>query len=290
MGRAAERAVAVRSRRPPAAGGGAAPVAYKAPALEKGLDILELLAEQSNGLILSQIAHHLGRSVQEVYRVVLSLERRGYVTRRPPDDAFQISLKLFDLASKHPPLRRLLDAAQPIIQTTAAEVEEALMLSVVDGTRVRVVAVAENPAPIGFRVRIGTQNRLLSKASGRVLLAFQPPPSGGRLRTMAAEELQAEGVETARLLRRVDLIATRGYEMVSDETLRGITDVSFPILDADGTAQAALTMPFLSWMAGEVHLPAAAAKLHRAAAELSRQIGGALPQPDLPMHEIELPG
>lgn len=279
----------VRSHKSSAARGKAAPVAYKAPALEKGLDILELLADQPHGLILSQIAYHLGRSVQEVYRVVLSLERRGYVTRRAPDDAFQISLKLFDLASRHPPLRRLLDAAQPILHATAAEVEETLLLSVVDGTKVRVVAVAENPAPIGFRVRLGTQNALLGKASGRVLLAFQPSHIGDGLLDRAAAELQAEGVKTRRLLQRVDLIRKRGYELVSSETLKGITDVSFPVLDAHGTAVAALTMPFLSWISGEVHLPAAAARLHDAAAELSRQIGGDLPAPDLPIHEIELP-
>src|SRR5690348_9010530 len=88
-------------------------VTYRAPALEKGLDVLELLAGQQGGLILSQIAHSLERSVQEVYRVVVSLERRGYVTRRPPSDEFFLSMKLFDLACNYPPTRILLDAAQP---------------------------------------------------------------------------------------------------------------------------------------------------------------------------------
>ena len=280
--------MATRSRKGPAAAGTAAPIAYKAPALEKGLDILELLAGQSGGLTFSQIAQQLGRSVQEVYRVVLSLERRGYVFRRPPGDAFEISLKLFDLASKHPPLRRLLDAAHPILRATASDLDEVVMLSVVDGIRVRVVAVAENPAPIGFRVRIGTQSRLLTKASGRVLLAFQEAQTGDWLRNAAAAEMQAEGADPAKLLKRVEQITERGYEMVADETLKGITDVSFPILDGNGTAQAALTMPFLSWMTHEVQLGAAAANLYQAAAELCRQIGGRLPEPQLPLREIGL--
>lgn len=283
--------MAVRTSKNVRSGGdpNADPLAYRAPALEKGLDILELLSDQSGGLILSQIAQRLGRSVQEVYRVVLSLERRGYVVRQPLDDTFRISLKLFDLASKHPPLRRLLEAAWPILHGVAAEVEEVIMLSVLDGCRARVVAVAENPAPIGFRVRIGTQSRLLTKASGRTLLAYQPPATASWLREVAVADMRDEDRDAARLLQRVEHIAERGYEMVADETLKGITDVSFPILDAAGVAQAALTMPFLSWVTdNNMQLADAAAALGRAAEKLCRQIGGQLPAPVLPMSESDL--
>lgn len=250
---------------------------YRAPALEKGLDILELLAGQNAGLTLSQIAQSLERSVQEVYRVVLSLERRGYVVRHAPGDSFHLSLKLFDLACNHPPARRLLEAAGPVLQGLAVKVNEALILSVLDGRSTRVIAVADNPAPIGLRVRLGTQSRLLTTASGRTLIAFQ----NDRMRDLLIEELSAEfraaGGDPAPLVKRIAAIRARGYEVVADETLRGITDVSFPIVDAGGIARAALTMPFLLWVTNQVQLADASRHLHDAAAELCRQIGGALP-------------
>ena len=56
-----------------------AAVKYSAPALEKGLDILELLSRRSQSLTLSQIAAALGRSVNELFRMVQVLEARGYV-------------------------------------------------------------------------------------------------------------------------------------------------------------------------------------------------------------------
>ena len=43
--------------------------AYSAPALEKGLDILELLAGSSPGLTQNQIAARLGRSPSELFRM-----------------------------------------------------------------------------------------------------------------------------------------------------------------------------------------------------------------------------
>jgi DNA-binding IclR family transcriptional regulator len=258
---------------------------YRAPALEKGLDILELLAGQPGGLILSQIAHSLDRSVQEVYRVVVSLERRGYVARRPPSDAFFLSMKLFDLACNHPPTRILLDAAQPILQMLATRINESVILSVLDGLKVRVIAVADNPAPIGFRVRLGTQSRLLGTASGRTLLAFQNDRQRAGLLEALVEEHRAAGGDPAPLLARIERIAERGYEVVADETLKGITDVSFPILDGSGSAQAALTMPFVLWVTNQVRLADASRHLYEAAVMLNEQMGGRLPVGDFTLDE-----
>jgi DNA-binding IclR family transcriptional regulator len=260
-------------------------VTYRAPALEKGLDVLELLAVQPGGLILSQIAHSLDRSVQEVYRVVVSLERRGYVYRRPPSDEFFLSMKLFDLACSYPPTRILLDAAQPILQTLATRINESVILSVVDGLKVRVIAVADNPAPIGFRVRLGTQSRLLATASGRTLLAFQNEHRRTNLLEALVEEHRAAGGDPGPLLRRIERIGERGYEVVADETLKGITDVSFPILDGSGDAQAALTMPFVLWVTNQVHLADASRQLFEAAIALNKQIGGSLPVRDFRLDE-----
>ncbi len=260
-------------------------VSYRAPALEKGLDVLELLALQSEGLTLSQIAQKLGRSVQEVYRVVVSLERRGYATRGANGDTLQLSMKLFDLASNHPPLRRLTQAAQAEMPRLAEAANQAIILSVLSGDVVRVIHVAENPAPIGFRVRLGTQNPALKTASGRTLLAFQPEAGREALLERICREMRARGEEPSRLAGRVGAIVGRGYELVSDETLRGITDVSFPILDADGTAIAALTMPFLLWVANKVHLDEAERLLFAAARALSREIGGDLAEPRFPLGE-----
>ena len=80
-------------------------LAYGVPALEKGLDVIELLAQQSKGITQSEIAQLLGRSLQEVYRVVMALERRGYIQRRPGEDGFFLSNHLHVLANQYPPMR-----------------------------------------------------------------------------------------------------------------------------------------------------------------------------------------
>ena len=58
---------------------------YRAPALDKGLDILELLAGEEEGLSQAEIAKALGRTPNEQYRMLERLVRRGYVARNASD-------------------------------------------------------------------------------------------------------------------------------------------------------------------------------------------------------------
>jgi DNA-binding IclR family transcriptional regulator len=85
------------------------------------------------------------------------------------------------------------------------------------------------------------------------------------------------------LLERIERIRRRGYELISDETLRGITDISFPILDGDGVAQAVMTMPFLVWVANKVEIEEAEQRLFDGAQAVSQEIGGSLELPQFPL-------
>ena len=258
--------------------------AYLAPALEKGLDVLELLAGVPEGLTQSQIAQRFNRSLQEVYRMVVSLERRGYITRWPQGDVFRLTMKLYDLALTFPPIARLTDAAPPIMRRLSLDVEQAILLSVIDGASIRSIVHIDSPAPIGFRVRLGAARPVARTASGRVLLAFQPSAT----QTWTFEAMAQSGVAAAelkRVRRRVEAIAASGYEFVSGETFEGITDVSFPILGRSDEVLAALTMPFLRSVADKVAIERAAAIQFEAALELSSYFGGTLRAPRFPLSD-----
>ncbi|MCY0148630.1 helix-turn-helix domain-containing protein [Hoeflea sp. G2-23] len=123
---------------------------YEAPALEKGLDVLELLAGLSRGVNQSEIAQLLGRSLQEVYRVVMVLERRGYIQRHTGEDGFYLSNRVFDLAHRYPPLARLVDLATPIMNAASVAADQAMHIAILDKTDIRVVAQVDSPAPSDF--------------------------------------------------------------------------------------------------------------------------------------------
>ena len=105
---------------------------YRAPALDKGLDILELLAEQHQGLTRGEIVKAMGRSPSEIYRMLERLVARRYVTRSPEGDRYALSLKLFVLAHRHPPVNRLVARALPAMDAFTKAAEQSCHLGVYD--------------------------------------------------------------------------------------------------------------------------------------------------------------
>ena len=51
---------------------------YRAPALDKGLDILEVLASQARGLTRAEIVKEMGLGPSQIYRMLERLVARGY--------------------------------------------------------------------------------------------------------------------------------------------------------------------------------------------------------------------
>jgi DNA-binding IclR family transcriptional regulator len=245
---------------------------YRAPALEKGLDILELLAGRAESITQSQIAGELGRSVAELFRMLACLESRGYIARGPAGEGYTLTMRLHEIANTYPPTRRLLDLALPAMRALALRTRQSCHLGVYNQGRLYVVAQVESPEPVGFTVRLATGFSLLRTASGRVLLAFQPAPV--QAAWLDAMQPPVDPALLAGLPARLGRIRERGWERVEGETLRGITDLSRPILDPRGHALAALTVPSTEITGVAPGRAAIAAELALAAAGISRRLGG----------------
>ena len=213
-----------------------APGRYRAPALEKGLDILELLAAHPEGLSQAEVARTLSRSVGEIFRMLNCLVERGYLTIQRPGDRYVLTLKLFELSHRHMPLARLLDAALPLMRSLAEEVHQSCHLVVMHERRGIVIAQADAPGEIGFAVRVGSVIQLATTASGRVLLAFQDEEDR---RTLLAQS------QTAAEAAALEKVKRRGYEDIESTRIRGVHDYSYPVFNHRGAAVGALTVPFI---------------------------------------------
>ena len=217
---------------------------YRAPALDKGLDILELLSGVDGGLTQAEIAKRLARSPNEFYRMLDRLVRRGYVTRID-GDRFSLTLKLFGLAQLHAPVRRLVSFATPIMRDLAELAFQANHLAVFDRGRAVVIAQQEAPGYWGISIRVGSHISLLDTGSGHVLLAFR---SAEERQMMIAEHARGEEeLETsARFFQRLDQVRERGFEMMASLQTAGVYNLSAPVLSPDGRAIAALTVPYIA--------------------------------------------
>ncbi|QKV19078.1 IclR family transcriptional regulator [Oricola thermophila] len=217
---------------------------YRAPALDKGLDILELLAQIDGGLTQAEIAKRLGRSPNEFYRMLDRLVRRGYVSRID-GDRYSLTLKLFGLAQSHAPVRRLVSFATPLMRELAEETRQANQLAVFDRGSVVVVAQQEAPGYWGISIRVGSHISLYDTGSGHVLLAFRSEEE----RQMMINEHSRSNEQPAlskEFFDRLNQIRERGYEMMPSAQTAGVYNLSAPVLAPDGRAIAALTVPYIT--------------------------------------------
>lgn len=218
---------------------------YRAPALDKGLDILELLATQPHGLTRAEIVKEMDRSASEIYRMLERLVARQYVMRNASGDRYALSLKLFALANMHPPLSRLINQALPVMDEFARQAEQSCHMGVYDRGNVLISAQINSPSGWSFAVQRGARVGLLDTASGHLLLAYADE---GSYRRMLAEHTPLDGevpITEAELQTTLASIRERGYlERDSAQTL-GVMDISFPILGPDNTALATLTCPYI---------------------------------------------
>src|SRR3546814_7188808 len=81
-------------------------VRYAAPALEKGLDILEALSASTDGYTPNELAQAMGRNVNEIFRMVVTLQRRGYI-QADLHDRYTLPLTMFQLANIDTPHHRI---------------------------------------------------------------------------------------------------------------------------------------------------------------------------------------
>lgn len=246
------------------------PKIYSAPALEKGLDILEALCRSESGLTQKELSTLLGRSVSEFYRMLSCLVRRDYVSSY--QDKFAITTKLFQLSQIHPPTRRLITEAMPIMQQLAGTIGFGCDLRVYNNGSQTVIASVDAPSGIGFSVRVGSEIEVKPTASGRILIALQDPDV---MELRLRESLEGSSPADLQAFRKdAHEAAVKGFASIRSHQYAGLHAISFPILDTDHHAIAALTVPMLPRVDGAKQATSTEveSELRESADRLSRRI------------------
>ncbi|HZP19025.1 MAG TPA: IclR family transcriptional regulator [Bauldia sp.] len=245
--------------------------AYRVPAAEKALDILEFMADRPEGVTQTEISIGVGRSIHEIYRIIQLLEKRGYLVRAPRSDRYRLSLKLFELAHKHPPLNRLIDVALPAMRALANDTDQSCHLAVLRDLRILVILQIDSPLPMRYSVAVGAEFPIIETSSGAVLLANLPEAERAQLveRILASDpSADRDGIAS-----RVADILRIGYEMRPSLAVEGCTNISLPIRDHVGHIVAAVTVPYLPQKAARFDRKTVLRRAQSAASEISRGLG-----------------
>lgn len=245
---------------------------YSAPALEKGLDILELLSTEVEGLSLGDIAKRLNRSVGELFRMLAVLEQRGYVSLPPGADKWVLTLRMFGLAHRFPPINKLTTTAGPVMQRLSFDIEQSCHLVIYYEGKGHVVVQQDSPSERVFSVRLGAEAPLLNTCSGHLLLAYANEQQRERMLDRVPDCSPRQRKEIQKIIKRV---LEQGCETIKSAQAQGVQDIGYPVFDYTGQVVAALVVPFFAYLDGShpVKIGNAMDHLEIAAKEISEKLG-----------------
>src|ERR1044072_9078505 len=108
---------------------------YSAPALEKGIDIIELLADSEAGLTVYEIAPRLKRRMSELFRIIVVMERRQWLQKDPETSRYSVTYHLLLLAHRGTPAQTLTLAAAPVMHELSTRINQSCHLVVRSGAQ-----------------------------------------------------------------------------------------------------------------------------------------------------------
>jgi len=186
--------------------------------LHKALDILETIKTAPAGIRLADLSKTVELPKPTVYRILGTLESRGYLDRRE-DGTYRLTQKLFYLNRDMSLERQLNSVAQPVIEKLVESCKETVNLGLRDGGEVVVINTLESPQAVRMTSKIGHRRFLHTTGLGKILLAGLPDKEVERLiKIKGLPRLTPHSIcsKTA-LMSEIRLVRARGYALDNQE-------------------------------------------------------------------------
>ena len=178
--------------------------------LLNALDVLEAVARPRSGSSLSAIARDLEFSKSGVFRILATLESRGYVLKNESGN-FEIGPRLFEFGASMPQ-KQLLTIATPLMERVTASTNESTYLSVLTGFSMVTIHTVEPTQTIRVHMPVGASAPANCTVSGLAMLANL---HDHELQAILPEHLEGTApdsiVDKAKLLAELGRIRARGY-------------------------------------------------------------------------------
>ncbi len=249
--------------------------------LEHAVELLELLREHPAGLGLTELSRRLRLTKPSTFRILNTLLDCRYLTKSDVDGRYALGAKLWRLGcaavEREASLR---EAAAPVLRRLASETHETANLSIYDHGRIVYVDSVESQQPLRFSARIGESAPAHAVATGKALLAFQPPEEIERVVQAGLEGITPKTIVTAAdLARELAAIRASGVSRNLGESHPGVAAIAVPIFRPDGRVLAAISVAGPLIRLSGPRMRTYEGLLREGAAEVTRRLGGGRPAP-----------
>jgi IclR family pca regulon transcriptional regulator len=212
---------------------------YWVPALDRGLKLLEALGDSREPLTITELAQRTAIQIPNVYRLLWTLERLGYVSTVSGSKRYHLTRQILRIGSSSAQARRLVDIARPYLERLSERIAGTCQFTIRD--RLELVFLLGfssdmlplRPLPVGGRLP------LHATTIGAVLLSRDTDDD---IRTLYRNEKFQDGARKNidDLLRAVRKARRDGCLVGRTGTISGLMAAAAPIIDAQGRVGGAI--------------------------------------------------
>ncbi len=206
---------------------------YKVPNLEKGILILELLANANRGMTLQEIRNEADISQTTTYRILNTLVRLGYLLYNNSSKKYKLSRKMLILGFQSIQEHSLLEVVLPKMRELRDIVKETVCFGVMGTDKGLFIEQVLGTHPFCFVLSPGKSFDLHCSAPGKAMMAFMPEESRkDYLSKMNYQIYNRNTISTEEAyLLELDKVRKLGYAVDMEEELNGVVCIGVPIFN-----------------------------------------------------------
>jgi IclR family KDG regulon transcriptional repressor len=206
---------------------------YLIQSVSRALDILEAFVVGQEELGVTELSRKLKLHKNNVFRLLATLETRGYVEQDKESGNYRLGIRTFEVASVFLHHLGLAKQARPLLEQLAAETGETAYLAVLEGPWAVAIDMVETAHAVRVVSQLGRRVPAHASALGKAQLAFRPQEELEQL--WKAHELTAVTPRTitdpGRLCEHLVQVAAQEQAVEDEELATGVRAVAAPIRD-----------------------------------------------------------
>lgn len=215
---------------------------YAVPALDKGLDILEYLGSCEQPQSQAEIAHVLDRSPNEIYRILIGLEKRGYLIRNEQSGKYTISLKIYTLSRRISSIDKISQCALPHMEDLAFSSGHSCYLSMLYQSQTMIILQARSHESIAINMAEGALFPTVLSAAGKILLANSNDIVKHMILERSKDYASWSANNQTRLEIQLEEIRKNGFFIEKNQIIPNISDIAVLIGKPEGKIIASLSI------------------------------------------------
>ncbi len=163
---------------------------YSIQSVENALNVLEAFSRIDGEVRISHLSDTLGMNKSQVFRILATLEGRGYVEKGKNSVKYRLGPTAYEIGQKFLSRMELLERVRPIMQRLARECNEAVYLAVRRKKEALMLGMVDSTQMVNTVPLVGNSYPMPQTAVGKVLLAFEAELNERKVSSRLCEELE----------------------------------------------------------------------------------------------------